>query len=130
MTIYKPARLFASASQRGFAPTIANTPPLPVIDWSQIGQVAPTLLGKPSSGLPSADAIVLTWADAEWAALQHVFCASGSTMSYSNRNTGSWTGWNKYSTGLPSNAPSDWTFWGEWRLVQIGGATVMLFKLI
>ena len=128
MTIYKPARLFASASQRGFAPTIANTPPLPVIDWSQIGQVAPTLLGKPSSGLPSADAIVLTWADAEWAALQHVFCASGSTMSYSNRNTGSWTGWNKYSTGLPSNAPSDWTFWGEWRLVQIGGATVMLFK--
>jgi hypothetical protein len=63
MTIYKPARLFASASQRSFAPTIANTPPLPVIDWSQIGQVAPTLLGNPSSGLPSADAIVLTWAD-------------------------------------------------------------------
>ena len=52
MTIYKPARLFASASQRGFAPTIANTPPLLVIDWSQIGQVAPTLLGNPSQRSP------------------------------------------------------------------------------
>ena len=126
--IYKPARLFTSASERRFAPTIANTPALPVINWSQIGQVAPTLLDDASSGLPSADAIVLTWADAEWAALQHVFCASGSTMPYSNRNTGSWSGWNKYSTGIPSNAPSDWTFWGEWRSVQIGSAMVMLFK--
>jgi hypothetical protein len=126
--IYKPARLVASASQRSFVPTIGNAPALPVIDWTRIGQVAPTLLGNTSSSLPSADAIVLTWADAEWAALQHVFCDSGNTMPYSNRNNGTWSGWNKYSTGLPPDAPSGWTFWGEWRLVQIGGATVMLFK--
>ena len=128
MTIYKPARLSASASKRSFAPVIANTPALPVIDWSRIGQVAPKLVGTTSSGFPSADAIVLTWADAEWAALQHVFCDSGSTMPYAERSTDSWSGWNRYSTGLPSSAPSGWTFWGEWRLVQIANAAVMLFK--
>ncbi len=128
MSIYKPARLFSSASQRSFEPTITNTPALPVVDWSQVGQVAPKLLDSASSDLPSADAIVLTWANAEWAALQHVFCGSGSTMPYAKRTTGSWSGWNKYSAGLPSSAPSGWTFWGEWRLVQIADATVMLFK--
>jgi hypothetical protein len=49
-------------------------------------------------------------------------------MPYSARNTSSWSGWNKYSKGLPSGASSEWTFWGEWRLVEIGSSTVMLFK--
>lgn len=128
MVNYKPARLFASASQRSFAPTIKNTPDLPIIDWSQIGQTAPKLLSGSSSSLPAADAIVITWASAEWAAMQHVFCASGTSMSYAQRNTSSWSGWNRFSTGLPSGAPSDWNFWGEWLLVEIGSSTVMLFK--
>src|SRR5580658_5956569 len=128
MIHYKPARLFASAEQRSFEPTIKNTPDLPAINWSQAGQVAPQLISSSSSTLPAADAIVITWASAEWAAMQHVFCGSGSSMPYSDRNTSSWSGWNKYSKGLPSGAPSDWTFWGEWRLVSIGGSTVMLFK--
>jgi hypothetical protein len=125
---YKPARLFVTAKQKSFAPTIKNTPAIPAIDWSLIGQTAPTLVTSASTTLPTADAVVITWAEAEWAAMQHVFCQRGTAMPYSDRSKSSWTGWNKYSKGLPSGAASDWTFWGEWRLVKIGGSTVMLFK--
>jgi len=126
---YRPARLFVTAKQRSFAPVIAGTPELPVIDWSAVGQAAPTLVGASGSGLPTADVVVITWADAEWAAMQHVFCASSVAMPYSDRNTGSWSGWTKYAVGIPStNKVSGWSFWGEWRLVEIGGKQVLLWK--
>lgn len=128
MSSYKPARLFTSVAQRSFSPTISNTPDLPSIDWSLVEQTAPKLLDNKSSTLPAADAIVITWADAEWAAMQHVFCASDVSMPYNSRNRGSWSGWTKYDDGLPAKTISGWTFWGEWRLVQIGTTTVMLFK--
>lgn len=128
MTTYKPSRLFVTDEQKSFEPAIKNTPDLPVIDYSAVGQSAPKLLSGSGSTLPKADAIVITWASAEWAAMQHVFCDGGSAMSYSKRSESSWPDWNKYSKGLPSGGPSDWTFWGEWRLVEIGGSTVMLFK--
>jgi nucleoside phosphorylase len=128
MHSYKPARLFTSARQRSFSPKISNMPELAVIDWSLVGQSAPKLLQSTSPTLPPADAIVITWADAEWAAMQHVFCTPHGSMPYSDRNTGSWSGWTKYDKGLPSHPPSGWIFWGEWRLVEIGTATVMLFK--
>ena len=128
MIDYKPSRLFVSASQRSFNPTITNTPDLPAIDWSQVGQVPPKLLGSTSADLPRADAIVITWASAEWAAMQHVFCASETAMHYSDPNTNSWNGWTKFADGRPPGAPSGWDFWGEWRLVEIAGNTVMLFK--
>jgi hypothetical protein len=125
---YKPARLFASAKQRSFAPTIKGTPDLPVVDWSGVGQVAPTLLRSSGSGLPAADAVVITWAEAEWAAMQHVFCGSGEGMAYSARSTGEWSGWTKYDAGMPKSEVSGWSYWGEWRLVEIGGKRVMLWK--
>lgn len=128
MINYKPARLFASASQRSFNPTISNAPDLPVIEWSLVSQTAPSLLDGSSSVLSQADTIVITWANAEWAAMQHVFCTSDKAMPYSDRDMSSWSGWTKYSESLPSGAPSGWDFWGEWRLVQIAGKTVMLFK--
>jgi hypothetical protein len=120
--------LFVTASQKEFTPTIQNTPPLPVIDWSVVGQAAPKVLTVSPSALPLADAIVITWASAEWAALEHVFCSSSSAMPYTDRTTSSYSGWTKYSKGLPSGGPSDWTFWGEWCLVQIGASKVLLFK--
>jgi nucleoside phosphorylase len=129
MTIpYKPSRLFATASQKSFTPTIQNTPPLPAIDWSQVGQSAPKVLTSSSTVLPKADAVVITWAAAEWAALEHVFCTSTEAMPYTDRTTSSWSGWTKYAQNLPAGAPSDWDFWGEWRLVQIGAKVVLLFK--
>ena len=128
MIAYKPSRLFATESQEKFTPTIKNTPPLPVIDWSLVGQNAPKVFSSSSNDLPSADAIVITWASAEWAALEHVFCSSSTAMPYSNRTQSSWSGWRKFSTGLPSGGPSGWDFWGEWCLVQIGASKVLLFK--
>jgi hypothetical protein len=124
-----PARLITSATRRSFTGSISNTPSLPAIDWTAIGQTAPTLLSSSNStSLPTADAVVITWAEAEWAAMQHVFCASTSAMPYGARNTSSWSGWTQYSEGLPPEPPSGWSYWGEWRLVGIGGSTVMLFK--
>ena len=73
-------------------------------------------------------AICPTWADAEWAAMQHVFCASGSEMPYSAKDTGTWSGWTKYDVGMPRGSVSGWSFWGEWRLVGIGGKRVLLWK--
>jgi hypothetical protein len=128
MPPYKPARLFTTDSQKSFSPTITNTPDLPIIDWSLVGQTAPKLLSSSGSTLPAADTVVITWAEAEWAAMEHVFCKSTSTMSYASRKTSSWNGWTRYSAGLPSGAPSDWTYWGEWRLIEIGSSRVLLFK--
>jgi hypothetical protein len=126
MSSYKPSRLFLTGLQRKFNPTITNTPALPAIDFAKVGQTPPRLIAGAGQTLPIADVVVITWADAEWAAMQHVFCAGASPMPYSARNTGSWSGWTRYATGLPANPPSGWTFWGEWRLVEIGSATVML----
>ena len=126
---YRPARLFVTEKQKQFEPVISSTPELPAIDWSGVGQVAPTLLSAGSgSGLPAADVVVITWADAEWAAMQHVFCASGVAMPYSDRNMGSWSGWTKYAAGMPSATVSGWSYWGEWRLVEVGGKRLLLWK--
>lgn len=116
-----------AAAQR-FNPIIKNTPDLPKIDYSLVGQSAPKLLSAPSDSLPQADAVVITWASAEWAALQHVFCDGGNSMPYSDRWNSSWPGWQKYDKNLPAGHPSDWTFWGEYQLVQIGAQKVLLFK--
>jgi len=126
---YRPARLFVTEKQKSFAPVISSTPDLPVIDWSGVGQVAPVLVGAGSgSGLPTADVVVITWADAEWAAMQHVFCASGVAMPYADRNNGSWSGWTTYAVGLSKTTVSGWSYWGEWRLVEVGGKRVLLWK--
>jgi hypothetical protein len=109
------------AADSTFSAGIANGPPLPAVNYGLVGKQAPTLPPTPTGNLPKASAVVITWADAEWAALQHVFCAGGSPMPYSERSRGTWTGWEKYSTNLPAGAPSDWTYWGYYRLVQVGG---------
>jgi nucleoside phosphorylase len=124
-----PARLLVSAAMsasdfaKKFQPSIANTPPLPAINWAAIGQEAPRLLNTPSQ-LPAADAVVITWAEPEWAAMQHVFCGGNASMPYSKRNESSWSGWLKYASG----APSGLGYWGYYRLVQVGAAKVLLFK--
>ena len=109
-------------------PGIANGPPLPAVNYGLVGKQAPSLLPTPAAELPKASAVVITWADAEWAALQHVFCAGSSIMPYSDRSRGTWTGWEKYSANLPPGGPSNWTYWGYYRLVQVNGNAVLLFK--
>jgi nucleoside phosphorylase len=107
---------------------ITDGPPLPVVNFGAVGKAAPTLLSTPAGKLPKASTVIITWASAEWAALQHVFCAGSAAMPYSERSRGSWTGWEKYSSNLPAGAPSSWNYWGYYRLVQIGGNPVLLFK--
>src|SRR5471030_982402 len=55
---------------------IADAPALPVVNYALVGKQAPGLLSAPAGALPKASAVVITWAEAEWAALQHVFCRS------------------------------------------------------
>jgi len=128
MSGHNPKKRLGTSDDESFSPVIQNTPPLPAIDFGQVGQQAPELLDTPYDDLPEADAVVITWAEAEWAALEHVFCSSGSSMPYSAHNEGSWSGWQKYDRDLPYGAPSGWTYWGDYRLVKIQGRTVLLFK--
>lgn len=127
-----PARLVLASSRataessREFQPVIKTTPDLPPVIWSAIGQQAPTLLDTPAGELPAADAVVIAWTDAEWAALEHVFCGSATSMTYASRNRSSWPGWQKYTNGLPT--VTDFTYWGEFRLIQVGNSPVLLFK--
>jgi len=116
------------AKSAEFSPGLADGPPLPVINYGLVGKQAPGLPSTPAGKLPKATAVVMTWAEAEWAALQHVFCAGSSAMPYSNRSRSSWPGWEKYAANMPSGAPSSWTYWGEYRLVQVSGKDVLLFK--
>lgn len=118
----------AVAAARDFNPSISNHPDLPAINWAATGQSAPQLPDTPAGELPLADAVVITWAEAEWAAMQHVFCNSGEAMPYSSRNTGAWPGWQKYTGDIPTDKGSGWTYWGYFRLVLLGSRRVLLFK--
>ncbi len=108
-------------------PSIQNTPSLPAIDYAALGKAAPGLPANPTT-IPKADAVVLCWAEAEWAPLQHVFVSGAQAMPYSNRTKSSWPGWEKFSAGVPANAPSGLTYWGYYRLVTVGSKSVLLFK--
>lgn len=115
-----------SESAQRFDPKIHNIPPLPPVNWAAVGASAPTLLATPAAGLPKADAVVITWAEAEWAAMEHVFCNGAASMPYSERNTSSWSGWQKYDKDVPN--VHGWNYWGFYRLVKIANKTVLLFK--
>jgi hypothetical protein len=107
---------------------VADAPPLPPVDFAAVGKASPVLPATPAGQLPKASAVVITWAEAEWAAMQHVFCAGGGSMPYSDRSLGTWPGWQEYSSNLPAHAPAGWTYWGYYRLVEIGDSAVLLFK--
>ena len=111
-----------------FSPGLGDAPPLPVVDYAAVNRTAPKLLQTPTGALPKASAVVITWAEAEWAALQHVFCSGGSPMPYGDRARADWPGWENYAENLPQGAPSGWGYWGSYRLVEIGGKPVLLFK--
>jgi len=107
---------------------IADAPPLPPVNFAAVGKAAPVLLATPAGQLPKASAVLITWTEAEWAAMQHVFCAGGGSMPYSNRSRATWPDWEEYSSAMPAGAPAGWTYWGYYRLVQMGGNPVLLFK--
>jgi len=125
--ILRPSRLAAINDRSSIEPHVAGLPALPAIDWSAGGYTAPALLDTPPQ-LPKADVVIITWAGAEWAALQHVFCTSTTPMSYANRHPKPFNGWQQDADALPAGGPADWTFWGYHRLVQVGDKRVLLVK--
>jgi nucleoside phosphorylase len=116
-----------AASER-FTPKVKNLPALPAVPWNAIGAQPPQLVNSSGSSLPKAKVVVITWADAEWGAMQHVFCNSGVSMSYSAGNSPSNTGWQEFNKSMPASNSSDWKYWGYFRQVQVGSTSVLLFK--
>ena len=120
-------------------------PALERIKWSDIKAEKPKLLeikdwDRYSSTLPQAEYVVITWTEAEWNALDFVFCDSDEDMPYfrgSHKNE--WRNkWYKYSNGyekakkeydIPSYAPSvEQDAWGSIFLVEVNGKKVLLIK--
>ncbi|MCL3779923.1 hypothetical protein EMN47_05910 [Prolixibacteraceae bacterium JC049] len=105
-----------------------HLPPLPAISWDKINEEAPRNIKfdykSPNDRLPHADIVVITWTSAEWSALDHVFANSNETRkSYDE----SWRdNWMLYSRNAMKSDFSK--LWGYFRLVEIKGRRVMLFK--
>lgn len=122
-----------------------DLPALDKITWSDIGAKVPEVVpidnwDRWRSHLPSADYAVITWTDAEWNALDFVFCDSQAAMPYYVwKNENSWEyKWDKYSLGfkeakidyhIPPEAPSyKADAWGSICMVNIDGKSVLLIK--
>jgi nucleoside phosphorylase len=94
-------------------------PPLPPIDWSLIGQKAPTIvdLGNPTKDtrLPKSDIVVITWTVAEWSALDHVFVNSDKSRTTSSKEFHKeWS----YRANEDSSYEG-YYLWGYYRMVKI-----------
>ena len=112
-----------------FYPDLKNLPPLPKINWEAISDEPPKLLHTSHDYLPPADAVVITWVESEWAAMEHVFVQSDEEMPYSAASTGHWDGWQKYNKDMPYYpSQENWDYWGYYRLVEIHNQEVLLFK--
>jgi nucleoside phosphorylase len=125
---HNPLRRLGLPLESRLVPALANAPALPAINWSLVAQQAPVQLTTPATNLPIADAVVITWTSAEWAAMEHVCCTSATAMAYGARTTSSWPNWQQYAAGMPGGAAKDWTYWGRYRLIQVAGHRVLLFK--
>jgi hypothetical protein len=117
-------------------PSGGELPPLPVVDWRRVSQLAPMSLPVgytgPDAPLPRADVVVLTWTIAEWSALDQVFVTSSSTRP---RNAWDWQrSWHQYSRECPTPSESAQSpLWAFYQLVEVprsSGASIkaMLLK--
>ena len=126
--LFPVAHSLTAETKKAFEPKIQHSPAIPAVNWGAINKKAPVPVNSTGSELPAANAVVITWADSEWAALDHVFCNSGSALTYADRGKGTWPGWQKYDKDLPAHSDNTWTYWGYYRLVEINGSKVLLFK--
>src|SRR5271156_1803956 len=64
-------------------PRTGHPPALPPVSWTRVKRSAPADVPVeykgPTAPLPTAEAVVLTWATEEWSALDHVFLDSATT---------------------------------------------------
>jgi nucleoside phosphorylase len=115
---------------RTSAPT-SQAAALPPINWSSIGETAPVAIPignrNADDPLPQADIVVVTWTDAEWSALDHVFVNSTTARTTDDRAwQSSWHAYTRNTGGFTST--KDDPLWGTFQLVQIAGKRVLLFR--
>ena len=114
-----------AGSRPPLEPNLNDLPDLAPIDWSSIGATAPKLVDTPVNDLTPADVVIITWTSAEWAAMNHVFTASDQSLD-PYHYTDDWPGWQRYTRDMPDI--EGWYEWGSYRLVEMNGEKVMLFK--
>jgi len=102
---------------------------LPAINWGSIGHSAPQPLATArravTDPLPRADVLIITWTNAEWSALDHVFANSGSSRG-SQSAPGSWsTAWLPYArdVGSYTSGENSAPLWGFFREVAVTGSS-------
>jgi nucleoside phosphorylase len=120
-----PGRLIADQRTLAFEPHLDGLPPLPAVDWDAAGLPAPTALETPDT-LPHADVVLIAWTTYEWAATHHIFCDSGVPMTYADTERDPFPGWVK-DGGVP-DASERWDYWGYYRLIEVAGRRVLLYK--
>lgn len=124
-----PSRRKTESESGSFEPHLGDMPSIPVVDYGALDRQAPKILDTPQNDLTKADVVVITWTEAEWAAMVHAFTRGGEVMPYSDASTSYWTGWQKYDRDLPYSPPSSgWTYWGYYLRVEVEGQAVLLFK--
>jgi hypothetical protein len=74
-----------AAAASGFA--IADATPWPPVNFAAVGKTPPVVSATPAGELPKASAVVITWAEAEWAAIQHVFLIYDAYGFYTSYNS-------------------------------------------
>jgi len=96
---------------------------LPPVDWTSIGAKAPTPVNVqyngPKAPLPKAEVVMITWTDAEWSAMDHVFL-HGSVQGESESTTLIHK-WLQYSRSAPGGSSEGGQLWGYYQLVDIHG---------
>jgi len=102
---------------------------LPAINWGSIGHSAPQPLATArraaTDPLPRADVLIITWTNAEWSALDHVFANSGSSRGPQSA-PGSWsTAWLPYArdVGSYTSGENSAPLWGLFREVAVTGSS-------
>jgi hypothetical protein len=98
--------------------------PFPAINWSAVNAQAPLVIPVdykgPEAPLPKADIVIMTWTEAEWSALDHVFLHSATSQTpLSKKLTADW---HLYSREAPVSSSHD-KLWGYYQLVQIKGVS-------
>lgn len=128
-----------------------NPTELPPVDWQRMGvpdQRIPTVVeiptASPQSPLPKADVVVMTWTNAEWAAMNQVLTNRRTPLTPDDVKGYEWReDWQNYqrnyyqiyqymvdvSKTFQGGAPSLYAeAWGSYRLITIGKLSVLLVK--
>jgi nucleoside phosphorylase len=108
-------------------------PLLPDIEWAKVaGPSSPSQVSfKYSDGaspLPKADIVVMTWTEAEWLALDHVFIQNSTTQAGSSETFEKQ--WYLFNRGSPASVSPSMKLWGFYQLVQIKGAGGKTFRVL